>query len=37
MFAFGGATTVQVLPLQENSGNSVRAPIALPWVEEVAA
>lgn len=28
--AFGGATTVQVLPLQENSGKSVRMPMELP-------
>ena len=34
--ALGGATTVQVLPLQENSGKSVRASMALPCVEDVA-
>ena len=32
----GGATTVQVVPAQENSGKSVRASMALPCVEDVA-
>lgn len=31
----GGAVTVQVVPLQENSGNIVRPPMTFPWVLEV--
>jgi hypothetical protein len=34
--AFGGAVIVQVVPLQENAGKIVRAPIALPCVLETA-
>ena len=37
MWLFGGAVTVHAVALEhENSGKSVRAPMALPCVEEVA-
>lgn len=35
-FALGGASMVQVAPLQENAGKIVREPMAFPWVLEVA-
>ena len=38
MWLFGGAVTVHAFALEhENSGKSVRAPMALPCVEDVAA
>lgn len=37
MKALGGAVMVHVWPAQENAGKIVRAPIAFPWVLEVAA